>query len=255
MSDFTQWMQQFSNNWNDKWSDYGQTITENGVFQGAIDSYLKYNMTQEGMLVHWANIIGSNAVNATSGINRNRATGTIPAQNFIYAGVMSTQIPQEQIKRLNDMYEATKDPNIEGIPIKSPEISVSREVEVSEYGVIMDEGYMHSNVVDNAVPKPRVWTLQGYITNKWDVDIGFILKPSLTHQERMLDGYAKSRRPLWFKTDENEFVRVQIASMTINRKAENMNGHAITLQLKEFVPLELFANASKLRTASFVATH
>lgn len=248
------WGQQIKATWDDFTTEFGNSMVENGAFQGGIDNYLKNNMTQEGMLIHWGNILGSCAVGLNAGVNKGKSA-YVPWQRNIYETMAFNPPAQATLNFMNDFYEATKDPNLEGIPIKSPEITVSREVEVSEYGVVMDEGYMHNYVVDNAVPKPRIWSVQGYVTSRWEVDTGFILKPSLQQQIKMLDGYAQSRRPLWFKTDENEFVRVQITSLTINRKAENMNAHALTMQLKEFVPLELFTSADNWRKASFIMSH
>lgn len=227
-------------------SESKTSMSENGAFQGAIDSYLAYNMTNQGALIHWAAILTSEVADTSLSKRTTSDLSTIKSFNVL---------DRKVLEKMNEFYKETKDPNLEGIPIKSPEISVTRDVDVADYGVIMDESYMHTHVVDNAVPKPRVWNVQGYLESNWGADIGLILKPSLQFQAKMLDGYAQSRRPLWFKTDENEFVRVQISSLSFNRKAEWMNGCQVTLQLKEFVPLELLTSMGKFRKAQFILTH
>ncbi len=221
------------------------SLKENGIFQGAIDTYLQNNMSAAGIIIHWSAILASCYSDnkrlvspkpkvfgwvSDLGSSVESAIGTLQSSD---AGTKTT-------KWLNDIYEATKDPNIEGIPIISPSIQVSRDVEVSDYGVIVDSGYKKQNVVDNATPKPRIWEIKGYITSKWAVDIGMVLKPSLQMQAKILDAYAQSRKPLWFKTDEFEFVRVQITNLTFSRKAEIMNAYEVSVTLKEFVPLEIF---------------
>ena len=225
-----------------------------GAFTDAVDKYLRYNLTDAGMLIHWGKILGTGLLGQVTDntVNRNRGVtvGELKAQRLTV-----NAMPKEVLETLNSMYSTFKDPNIEGIPIKTPKISCKREVQISEYGVIMENGYFNKYITDNASPSPRVWDISGYLTSCWDVDCGLVLKPSLQLQEKFLDAFAKSRRPLWFKTDECEFVTVQIASLEIDRQAENMNAHAITIQLKEFVPLETISKASTVRKAVFAFTH
>ncbi len=221
------------------------SLKENGLFQGSIDTYLQTGMTTAGTLIHWAAIVASCYTDNKRLVypKPKMLSGVADIGSSVESAISTLQSSSAgaaTIKWLNDVYEATKDPNIEGIPIISPSIQVSREVEVSDYGVIMDSGYQKKNVVDNAVPKPRIWELKGYITSKWAVDIGMILKPSLQMQAKILDAYAQSRKPLWFKTDEFEFVKVQITNLTFSRKAEIMNAYEVSITLKEFVPLEIF---------------
>lgn len=234
--------------------DFITDFFEEGAFTYAVDKYLKYNLTDAGMLIHWGTILGTGLLGQVTDntVNRNRGVTVdeLKAQR-LSVGAM----PKEALEVLNSMYSTFKDPNIEGIPIKTPKIVCKREVQISEYGVIMESGYFNKYITDNASPSPRTWDISGYLTSCWDVDCGLVLKPSLQLQEKFLDAFAKSRRPLWFKTDECEFVTVQIASLEIDRQAENMNAHAITIQLKEFVPLETISKASVVRKAVFAFTH
>ena len=217
------------------------TLKENGVFQGSIDVYLQNNMHPVGIAIHWAAILASCYTDERKLLYpKTKSLAEVADLGSAVASIQATTAGEATIKWLNSVYEATKDPNIEGIPIVSPSIQVSREVEVSDYGVIVDSGFRKQNVVDNATPKPRTWEIKGYITSKWAVDVGMILKPSLQMQSKILDAYAQSRKPLWFKTDEFEFVKVQITNLTFSRKAEIMNAYEVSMTLKEFIPLEIF---------------
>ena len=235
-------------------TDFKTDFFREGAFTDAVDKYLRYNLTDAGMLIHWGKILGTGLLGQATDntVNRNRGAiyDELKAQR-LSVGAMS----KEALEVLNSMYSIFKDPNIEGIPIKTPKIVCKREVQISEYGVIMESGYFNKYITDNASPSPRTWDISGYLTSCWDIDCGLMFKPSLQLQEKFLDAFAKSRRPLWFKTDECEFVTVQIASLEIDRQAENMNAHAITIQLKEFVPLETISKASAVRKAVFAFTH
>jgi hypothetical protein len=213
--------------------EYASTVVENGAFQGSVDAYLANNMTNTGTLIHWSAMLSSGFLNSL-------------ASSVVKLDQVSTEVAQY----MNKVFTALKDPNIEGIPIKSAKVTVHREVEVSDYGVVTGKGYYHKNIADNAVPKPRTWTVTGFITSVWDVDTGFILKPSLLLQAKLLDAFAQSRRPLWFKTDENEFVKVQITDIQIERVPEYLNGESVVIQLKEFVPLEIMTNVTGVYKAA-----
>lgn len=235
------------------WTSFVNDSKQEGVFTTAIDRYLRYNMTDAGMVIHWAAITSGSLLNqlADHTVNRNRGyLSDLTTENISFSLADS-----DSYSFLNQLYSMFKDPNIEGIPIKTASIECEREVQISEYGVIMESGQYNKQITDNASPSPRVWNISGYLTSCWDIDIGLVSKPSLLTQEKFLDAFAKSRRPLWFMTDENEFVTVQIASLKFHRKPENMNACEIETQLKEFVPLESLSKATKFRKAVFAFTH
>lgn len=236
------------------WTSFVNDSMQEGVFTTAVDRYLRYNMTDAGMIVHWGMISSGGLLNqlADHSVNRNRGpVSDLSAEYLSFAGLTDSSA----LNTLNTIYSLFKDPNIEGIPIKASSITCGREVQISEYGVIMEKGQYNKQIIDNASPAPRTWDISGYLTSCWDVDIGLTVKPSLVAQVKFLDAFAKSRRPLWFMTDENEFVTVQIASMNIHRKPENMNACEIEIQLKEFVPLESLSKASGMRKAVFAFSH
>lgn len=240
----------------DVFSGMGDSFKENGAFQGAIDNYLKYNTTPQGITLHWVNIISSAAsTHFTKDVNRTRFSGGETYPFDVAINALDPHTSPDVLKFMNDIYNATKDPNIEGIPIKSFHCTTQRDVEVADYGVIMSMGHRHENIADNAVPKPRTWNIEGYLTGKWDMDIGFILKPSLLMQTKILDGFAVSRRPLWFKTDENEFVLAQITYFKSDKSAEVTNACKVSVQLKEFVPLEISESRNAVEQAIFILSH
>lgn len=231
-------------------------ITENGVFQGSIDTYLQNNMTSEGTALHWGVIAGSGLLQRSrNDVNSPKRVANPYLKNTVDMLPTLTSLALDN-DFMKEVIEGTYSPNIEGIPISSAEISSTRDVDVADYGVIVQQARYKQNIIDNSVPRPRTWTISGYLTSCLDTDHGNILKPSLILQKKILDAFTKARRPLWFKTEENEFVRVLITSLNITRTPDNMNTYPIQCSLKEFVPLEnIEAATGKFRKAFYVLTH
>ena len=90
----------------------------------------------------------------------------------------------------------------------------------------------------NSVPRLREWTLSGYVsTISAMIDAPFLIKPTIQLQCLLLDTYAKSRRPVWFKTNTGAFHKVLIKSLTMTQQPEWMNGVKVDIVLKEFLPV------------------
>lgn len=227
-----------------------------GAFSYAIDTYLMYNMTVPGAIAHWGIMTTSGLLNANPRLlNAPKNPWSQGSEGGLSALSSLTDASQEAIDFVNKIYELSKDPNIEGIPIRSSHITCTRETQVSDYGVIMGEGYYNKHITDNATPMPRSWEITGYLASIWDADIGLNVKPSITMQVKVLDAFAKSRRPLWFKNADGDFIPVQITSLVTDESPEVMNARSIKLQVKEFVPLELLNNASTVRKAVYAFSH
>lgn len=139
----------------------------------------------------------------------------------------------------NDVTDMLRDPNINGIPLATPSIKVTREADVSENPFIFGEGLSKMNLVDCVSPHPRVWNLTGYLTSIPSQDVGFTLKPSLSFQADILDAYMRSRRPVWFKTNTMEFVLVVISHLEIEDTAEATNTRKVTVTLNEWLVMDL----------------
>lgn len=127
-------------------------------------------------------------------------------------------------------------PNIAGIPISSPKVETNKDVEVSESMVIVQSAATKKYWTDNAVPRLKEWIVTGYLTSFTPLDNGMVVKPSLQWQIHYLTVCADSRRPVIFKTNRGEFVKVQITNLHTIEEASYNNGIEVSLTLKEYNP-------------------
>lgn len=137
---------------------------------------------------------------------------------------------------IQDWEKVLAEPNIAGVPISASRMETNREVEVSESMVIVQDSAQKKYWTDNAVPRLKEWNIEGYITSASALDVGCIIKPSLTWQAYYLDVCAKSRRPVMFKTNRGEFVKVQITSLKTDEDATYNNAIKVYISLKEYNP-------------------
>lgn len=155
---------------------------------------------------------------------------------------------------LNKLNQLLMSPNIEGIPINATSVKVSREVDISESLVIVQDTYGKDYKTDNAVPHLREWNLEGYLTSVSNLDNMLLIKPTLILQMKYLDACAASRKPVWFKTDNNEFFKVQITRLYFERVAESTNAVHVLVSLKEFKPYIVEDEQVSLMTLQKVRT-
>lgn len=155
---------------------------------------------------------------------------------------------------LNKLNQLLMSPNIEGIPINATSVKVSREVDISESLVIVQDTYGKDYKTDNAVPHLREWNLEGYLTSISNLDNMLLIKPTLMLQMKYLDACAASRKPVWFKTDNNEFFKVQITRLYFERVAESTNAVHVLVSLKEFKPYIVEDEQISLMTLQKVRT-
>ena len=127
-------------------------------------------------------------------------------------------------------------PNIAGIPISSPKVETNKDVEVSESMVIVQSNATKKYWTDNAVPRLKEWVVTGYLTPTTPLDNGLVIKPSLQWQIHYLTVCADSRRPVMFKTNRGEFVKVQITNLHTIEEASYNNGIEVSITLKEYNP-------------------
>lgn len=152
----------------------------------------------------------------------------------------------EALRALSEIQEVYADPNIEGIIIRAEEEDCSRQVDVSEIMVVSDTNAANKAwVSDNAAPKPRTWTIRGKLmpTSRW-VDANLIQKPTILAQLKLLDMYAMSRVPVWFKSFGGDYHRVQIQSIQHKWDPKEANAVTITVTLREYVALEVVTAAA-----------
>lgn len=151
--------------------------------------------------------------------------------------------------------EALVQPNIAGIPISSAKIETNREIEVSESMVIVQTTKSRKYWTDNAVPRLKEWTVEGYLTSITPLDTGCLIKPSLQWQAYYLDVCAKSRRPVLFKTNRGEFTQVQITSFHTIEEASYNNAIQVSISLKEYNPYTIASTPREEKVATKVITN
>lgn len=144
-------------------------------------------------------------------------------------------------------------PNIEGIPISAAKVTMTRESDVSEVPLIMQNSDLRklNYNTDNVVPRLAEWHIDGYLTSfndlnktkNWplfsrrtDPEAGMLIKTTLVLQKEFLDACQLSRKPVWFKTSDSKFKLVQITSKHIDTEATYNNGVHIAIVLREFNP-------------------
>ena len=147
------------------------------------------------------------------------------------------------------MLQATIEPNIAGIPISSASVETNREIEISESQVIIQSTRQKKYLTDNAVPRLKEWTVTGYLTSLSPIDQGTLVKPSLQWQAYYLDVCASSRRPVTFKTNRGEFVKVQITNLHTAEEASYNNAIKVEISLKEYNPYYVTSNMSESKIA------
>lgn len=216
--------------------------TDETEFESMVYSYLDTVNTDP--LIHWGVIAASGAATGSKRFN------VFTATDYLVGAIPGAQKLKNNkaVELLNYILKITMDPNLEGIPIGTAQISVTRDVDISESCFIVPEYNNKEYRADNAVPRLREWAISGYLSTLSSfADYGLIIKPTIVVQMKLLDTYAKSRRPLWFKTSNGTFYRVQIKHMQITQDPTMMNGAKIDLVLKEYYPMVI---KSTLRNSS-----
>lgn len=138
---------------------------------------------------------------------------------------------------LQDIWEKTLMlPNIEGVPISSSVVNTDRSVDVGEHSMIVQSSTKKQYWTDNAVPKLKEWTIEGYITTSLTLDNLYLVKPSLKMQINFLDMCAESRRPVLFKDNRGEFIFVNIMNLRTIEEASYNNAIKVSISLKEYKP-------------------
>lgn len=176
-------------------------------------------------------------------VNKNKAVAPL------YTAVQQANMGLSTAPASNTLLRATVEPNIAGIPISSAVVDTNREVEVSESQVIVQSTRQKKYWTDNAVPRLKEWTITGYLTSMSPLDSGQLIKPSLQWQAFYLDVCASSRRPVSFKTNRGEFVKVQITNLHTVEEASYNNAIKVEISLKEYNPYFVSSNMGENKVA------
>lgn len=135
-------------------------------------------------------------------------------------------------------------PNVGGVPIGAASVTMSQDVDVGEHLLISQSTSSKKYWIDNAVPHLKEWTIDGYISTSLEIDHYYIVRPSLWMQVNSLDQYIKSRRPILFKDNRNQFQFVLITHLEISQDATYNNALKVNMILREFVPFEVESTIS-----------
>lgn len=224
------------------------------------------NTVQTAPALHWANITlgaGLMGTNRVTGVRRFVKSSPLGKGNTnaiftmgiggIVASIVgsvtgdptSITVMKRAANIINAVADELKDPNIEGIPIHAEAESTSRDVEVNKQIVITQSSAQKDVIVDNAVPQLRTWSIRGYLVAPPEgLDPYLIIKPSLIIQRKLLDWYASSRKPVWFKTHDNEFHKVLITHVDTAYDTRALNALLVNVSLTEFKVMEVGATSA-----------
>lgn len=220
--------------------------TDPTAFEERVYRYLDTVSTGKWYMLHWGAMLATGAQSGTkrfnmmTGITNLLSLGDGGVISNVNVGQGANRFVNDVVHMINYTLQILSDPNIEGIPISAASISVTRDVDISESVFIVPADKTKINRCDNSVPRLREWTISGYLTTLSTILDGYLLyKPTLMVQVKLLDTYAKSRRPLWFKSNNFDFHRVQIKHLTLSQDPTMMNGVKVDVVLKEYFPIEI----------------
>lgn len=199
--------------------------------------------------IHKAAITLSNltlGTNAITGIHRFGNIGD--AMTKVVAGVnMATDVMTSLLtpggdtgihviaQESNALLDELKDPNIGGIPIHAETEVESQDSEVQQHLLIQQQESNKALRADNSVPKPRTWSLSGYLmATQTMLDTQLIIKPTLIAQRKMLQRYADLRMPVVFKTHDNRFFTVLVTHFDSQYTVNGLNALRVNITLTEF---------------------
>ena len=178
---------------------------------------------------------------ANADLNKYAHWGAIAAgagMSWVASKVGPVGITAATAELVNSVTDVFNDPNIEGIPIKAETQRVSRDVDVSMQMLVAQEEKGAGGkqwVTDNAAPRPRVWQVRGYLQSLSNLMDGyFVVRPTLLLQLALLDNFAASRRPVWFKAHYSLFYQVLIEHFDYEFDPKTQNSVLVNLTLCEY---------------------
>lgn len=141
--------------------------------------------------------------------------------------------------QLGSLLESLNQPSLCYIPIQSKSLTMHRTADIGTTMLISQTDQTKEYITDNAAPRPRTWTGQGYITALVPLLENYlVVKPTLQAQQAILEAAADSRQPVKFKTDTGEVVDVLIQDLQISSIVEGMNARQISYTVQEVKILE-----------------
>lgn len=145
-------------------------------------------------------------------------------------------------KEINAVFDELKNPNVEGIPIHADSEVENSDVEVSQKLLIYEVDSNKDYRVDSSVPKPRTWSIKGYLMSNPRLvpnESQLVIKPSLIAQRQLLQWFVDSRRPVMFKTHDNRFYTCLITHFDSQYTVQALNALAVNISLQEFKVMQV----------------
>lgn len=135
---------------------------------------------------------------------------------------------------LNDVLQVLASPSLCYIPIATDSIEEDNEADIANTMIIAQPTGIKTYLTDNVAPKPRTWSLHGYLTALIPIVEDYLLiKPTLLVQKIILLSAFKSRDTVPFKTDTGEIVDVVIKKMKVKSLANAQNAYEIEVIVQE----------------------
>ena len=161
------------------------------------------------------------------------ALSSIAGNNTVasfFTGIASTS--------LNELAQAIKAFStqvvLNGIPILTESVKLVHSVDIPSTMVI-DETTRNKNfVTDNTAPRPRVWTVSGYLTSLAPtIESYMIIKPTLLLQRKILELAINSRDKVKIKLNTGEIIDVYIQQLSFEDDAKMMNASRVSCTVME----------------------
>lgn len=188
------------------------------------------------------------------------ALSSIAGNNTIasfFTGIASTSLSElsQAIKAFSTQVV------LNGIPILTESVKLVHSVDIPSTMVI-DETTRNKNfVTDNTAPRPRVWTVSGYLTSLAPtIESYMIIKPTLLLQRKILELAINSRDKVKIKLNTGEIIDVYIQQLSIVDNAKAMNASIINVTVSEAVTLNTcvlssLADLTKSQTMSLPSSN
>lgn len=214
----------------------GQTpYTDDTYLNEAVQKWV--STSQKLPLAHWGVTLGTNLTSYVLG-----QMGKLPVWN---------PIPQSALSITQEVYKSTAAPNVAGIPVYANMQKKRAEADVSTTPVIQQSISARTYVTDSSTPKPKEFTLEGYIMPLvLSVDAGLSIKPTIVMQLKYIDAVIASRRPVWYKDAFSRFFLVMVTACEEEHDPKVQNGVKVSINMQEYVPYVVSKDTTTLLAGS-----
>lgn len=157
------------------------------------------------------------------------------------SNVPITELANTNSARIRLLKALLTTPWLAYVPIWPEEVVDELDAEISTQLVVSTIDGGKEFVSDNTAPKPRTWNIKGYIKGIPYIELTNWFMPSLSAQKLIIDSAIRLRRPLPFRTNEGEIVKVFVKNRKYLSSPDNMNAIKIELLVQEFLQFNIDA--------------